>query len=470
MRRYRYRPALAGLAVFLVLSAATIPQALGAGNAPPRVTATTPAARADNVDPGTVIQATFNTSLDAATINSGSFVVSEAGGTRVSGSVSYDSGTWTASFAPSAALQPNTRYVASVTGEIRSSNGVPFRSRHFWYFVTSSAGRASSPSAPTPTPSAVLPAPNPDSLLVEAPAASAPTSPATTMTGPLVIDGVTDKTYSNITISNPNGNCVVVKNSARVLIDHLKVGPCNGQGVQVLDSSTITIQNSVIATGRRATACCDVGDGIYAVRVTGLTINNNTVQRSETNIAVLSSSNVQITSNKLNNPLGPMPRGQQVLITDQKPHPYSTNVTITGNILRCESSAACDQADAINLNSADTVLVASNDVQGGRHDAGCAIIADYEAYRATIRNNWVANIVNCGIGITDGTNHLVENNTVNGCLDLSNGFSSSCIYVWAQYPQPCRDIIIRKNSVYDSNPFWNGQNCQNVTVSGNSWQ
>jgi hypothetical protein len=290
------------------------------------------------------------------------------------------------------------------------------------------------------------------------------------MTGPLIIDGQSDRTYSNIAVSNPNGNCVVIRNSARIVIEHFKVGPCNGQGIHVSDSTDVTVQHSEVSTGRRATSCCDVGDGIYALRVTGLVIHNNLVQRSETNVEVQSSSNVKITTNKLYDPLGPMPRGQQIQITDQKPHPYSSNVTITGNVLRCNASAGCDQADAINVNSADTVLVENNDVQGGMLDSGCAIIADYEAYRTTIRTNWVANIVNCGIGIADGTNHLVEDNRLSNCLNLSNGSSNACFYVWAQYPQPCSDIVIRSNIVNDSNPFWNGGNCQNVTVTGNSWQ
>jgi len=67
------------------------------------------------------IAVTFDTAMDAASINSASFTVSDG----LEGAVSYDPATMTASFAPAGGLEEGRTYTVTVSGAARSADGVP---------------------------------------------------------------------------------------------------------------------------------------------------------------------------------------------------------------------------------------------------------------------------------------------------------------------------------------------------------
>jgi len=105
---------------------------------PPNVASTSPTADATGVSLETVVMATFSEAMDASTITAGSFTLA-----GVSGSVSYNSGTYTATFTPAAGLAYDTTYTASLSTAITDVAGNPLTSTYSWSFTTESVLPAS---------------------------------------------------------------------------------------------------------------------------------------------------------------------------------------------------------------------------------------------------------------------------------------------------------------------------------------
>ncbi len=100
----------------------------------PTVSGTSPSADATGVAVDTVITATFSEAMDSSTITTGSFTLD-----GVSGSVTYDNGTYTATFTPSANLSYSTAYTATLSTAITDTAGNPLASAYSWSFTTASA-------------------------------------------------------------------------------------------------------------------------------------------------------------------------------------------------------------------------------------------------------------------------------------------------------------------------------------------
>ena len=97
----------------------------------PSVSSTSQVADATNITVGAVITATFSEAMDASTITTSSFTLDS-----VAGSVSYDSGTYTATFTPSANLSYSTTYTATLSIAITDAAGNPLASAYSWSFTT----------------------------------------------------------------------------------------------------------------------------------------------------------------------------------------------------------------------------------------------------------------------------------------------------------------------------------------------
>ena len=98
----------------------------------------------DNVVIGTAVTATFSQPMDPETVNSFSagnsltFTVREANGNEVSGIVVMNDANTVATFTPtSAALNPNTSYVVTVTTAAKNATGVAMDNPIEWTFATS---------------------------------------------------------------------------------------------------------------------------------------------------------------------------------------------------------------------------------------------------------------------------------------------------------------------------------------------
>jgi len=117
---------------------------VGVDTTPPEVVSTSPAADATGVAIDTAVSVTFNEAMDESTITTSSFTLD-----GVSGSVSYNPATYTATFTPSADLAYSTTYTATLSTAITDVAGNPLASAYSWSFTTASA--------PAPTVTSVSP-------------------------------------------------------------------------------------------------------------------------------------------------------------------------------------------------------------------------------------------------------------------------------------------------------------------------
>lgn len=100
---------------------------------PPTVTAMFPAASASDVPTTTPITATF--SEPVLNVSSATIIV-DRGGTQISGTVSYDPSSFTATFQPASPLFQGTTYTVSVLDTITDTAGNPMALSQAWAFQT----------------------------------------------------------------------------------------------------------------------------------------------------------------------------------------------------------------------------------------------------------------------------------------------------------------------------------------------
>ena len=101
---------------------------------PPYATSRSPAIGATAVSRSTAVSVVFSETMSPSTIATAAFGLS--GGSPVSGSVTYDSATRTATFTPSANLASGTTYTVTLSTGIQDSEGVAMASSDTWSFTT----------------------------------------------------------------------------------------------------------------------------------------------------------------------------------------------------------------------------------------------------------------------------------------------------------------------------------------------
>ncbi len=112
-------------------------QSTGANNEPdvdpPTVVSTSPADNDTEIERNKVIEITFNEEMNAATINTSTFTVSQ-GSANINGSVEYSDST--AIFTTENVLNALTDYTATLTTGAESSAGVALATNKVWSFTT----------------------------------------------------------------------------------------------------------------------------------------------------------------------------------------------------------------------------------------------------------------------------------------------------------------------------------------------
>jgi hypothetical protein len=101
----------------------------------PAVTSTSPSSGATGVSRSVQVTATFNRSLNPATVTSNTFDLRTAGGTLVPATVTYNSATLTATLVPSAQLASSAVYTAEVSSGIQAGDGTAVTPAS-WSFTT----------------------------------------------------------------------------------------------------------------------------------------------------------------------------------------------------------------------------------------------------------------------------------------------------------------------------------------------
>jgi hypothetical protein len=110
---------------------------------PPTITAMSPSSGAADVAVNTPVTVTFSETMSSSSITTSSFTLTQ-GSSPVSGTVSYDSGSQTATFTPLSALAYSTSYTATLTTGVQDSEGVALASSSSWSFTTLSPPVSSS--------------------------------------------------------------------------------------------------------------------------------------------------------------------------------------------------------------------------------------------------------------------------------------------------------------------------------------
>ncbi len=103
---------------------------------PPLVGYVEPPDGADNVGVWATVEAGFRDAMTSTSINSGAFTLASGPSGNVLGTVTYDTATHTAAFAPIVPLTYATRYTATLTTGIRGANGESLPVTRTWTFTT----------------------------------------------------------------------------------------------------------------------------------------------------------------------------------------------------------------------------------------------------------------------------------------------------------------------------------------------
>jgi len=102
----------------------------------PNVISTNPTDQATNVAINRTVNATFDESMDPATINSASFKLDGPGPNPISGTVTYNAGSKIATFTASSDLAPGTQFTATITTAVKDLAGNALAVNKTWTFTT----------------------------------------------------------------------------------------------------------------------------------------------------------------------------------------------------------------------------------------------------------------------------------------------------------------------------------------------
>lgn len=151
---------------------------------PPTVTSNSPDNNATGVLTAVQLSVTFSEAVDAATINNSSFILVDGSSNPVSGTVSYASGTKTATFTPNNDLDNSTAYTATISTAVTDVAGNPMAASHSWSFTTGA------PDATPPSVSSTNPLNRAYGALLSGPVTATfdePLDPATVNTNSFVV-------------------------------------------------------------------------------------------------------------------------------------------------------------------------------------------------------------------------------------------------------------------------------------------
>ena len=304
-----------------------------------------------------------------------------------------------------------------------------------------------------------------------------------TPSGPITISGQTGTVIKNLHVSNPNGDCVTITNSSSITLEQSEIGPCSGNGVVINGGDTISVLDNYIHPEGALAGCCDVTDGIFASGSSNLTIQGNVIAYGEANIEANIQTNLKVVGNFLLNPRGGAnSRGQNVQVWNN-----STTVLVQNNYGLSSTDTTVYafaelQEDSINFGAdpggpyTNGVVAQNNYVTGGHSNSGCGIIADTGANSVQFLTNVIVDSGQCGIGIADGTNQVVDSNKILNTTPVIGG-GNTAVYVWkvTSSDPPCGPVQISNNiaSAVDTNgnpnSFFSGGGCGTVTLTNNTF-
>lgn len=233
------------------------------------------------------------------------------------------------------------------------------------------------------------------------------------ISGPIIRDGIKNKTISYLEISNPNGYCIKLSNCSDILIQYCKLGPSKKEGIYLYNCKNITVTYCTIE---------NISTGVSAVESTGIKVIHNDVK----------------------NVNGPFPRGQMV----QFDAVNGTGNSICYNV--CENIAGQSRPeDAISLfksngTEAYPIKVIGNLIRGGgpSRSGGGIIAGDYGGSHILVESNTLVDPGQYGIAITSGHHIAIKNNKI---YARKQPFTFWGLMAYIQYP-----IATHSNTMMDN--------------------
>ena len=158
----------------------------------PYVISTNPVLNSTGEDTNRAITATFNEDIDPATITSNSFLVDNATGGIITGSVTYDAASRTAIFRSDVYLATSTTYVATITTDIEDLAGNTLIEDYTWQFTTAAPPEINAIDTTPPVVLSRFPTPNATSVVLNAAISvtfNEPIDPSTINSNALTLNG-----------------------------------------------------------------------------------------------------------------------------------------------------------------------------------------------------------------------------------------------------------------------------------------
>ena len=261
-------------------------------------------------------------------------------------------------------------------------------------------------------------------------------------------------------IANSRGPCLSFRGLKDSIIENIIVGPCRGNGIELRDSHNVTVRNVTITDA--------AGSGILAIGSSSIEVTESRISGGVTGVNVIHSSGVRVSCNTIEDPRGPIPRGQLVQFNNVT----GANNNIICNVGRNRPRADRQPEDAISLyqslgTAASPIVVMNNIIVGGgpSESGGGIMLGDSGGEHQVAQGNILVDPGQYGIAVSSGNNMAILDNVV---LSRQQAFTNVGIYVWNQYPHPCHAISIEGNKVKwinktgESNPFWDGENCSTI--------
>ena len=255
---------------------------------------------------------------------------------------------------------------------------------------------------------------------------------------PIVIRGQSDVVIRNVRITNPNGPCILVEDSANVRIHNVRLGPCRSEAIR-------------------------------AKRVDGLRVSRSTLRDAYRGVYALNSRRVQITRNDF------LDFHRNIAQFDKV---EGANSYIMWNYGDTGIGNARTE-DLVNLyksngTSGSPIRVSHNHFRGGgRSRSGSGImLGDNGGSHQLAYGNTLVEPGQVGIGVASGSHIRVARNRI---YQPKRSWSNVALYVWNQSSTPCNNVRVDRNEVTwrnasgQRNGWWGGGGCGDVRESGNDF-
>ena len=267
-------------------------------------------------------------------------------------------------------------------------------------------------------------------------ASTASTSPYK-ISAPIILNGKSNMTISNLQITNPGGNCITLTNCSNITIQNCKLGPSKGEGVSISNSTNITVTYNSMESIRT---------GVYAGESSGIKIDNNDVK----------------------NVVGPMPRGQMVQFDKVTGAQNSISYNVCENIAGKSAPEDVVSLYKSNGTASDPIKVVGNWIRGGGPSAsgGGIMSGDAGGSYVLVENNILVNPGQYGLSISGGHDIIVRNNKV---FSSKQSFTNVGLFAWNQYAAQSYSNTMSNNQVNFTskkgslNNSWNGGNMGVIT-------